>query len=147
MEDTDVPTETVDHDVKPRKMLSVLRQPGRPTSWGATLSTWQLLLALIIGLAAVWGVVDRTVSFLAKPKVNEWTTEQIAPLREELRTLPTRFATRPEFEAHVTGENLANDELKELLKRMDDRVEYLYRNEIRKAREGSAPSGGGGGGK
>lgn len=115
--------------------------------WTISMPRWQLVAGLAGSMLALAITVSGLIVGFTKPFLYGEIDGRIAPTVSVLKSSDADLARqtadlsadvihRAEFDAYVSRAELERQELLSVLTRLDERIEYLYRNEIGKRRGG-----------
>lgn len=115
--------------------------------WTVSAPRWQLVLGLAGSILALAMTVSGLIVAFTKPFLYGEIDGRVAPtvsilkasdadLARSTAELSADVVHRAEFDAYVRRAEIERQELTAVLTRLDERIEYLYRNEIGKRRGG-----------
>jgi hypothetical protein len=115
--------------------------------WTVSAPRWQLMAGLIGSILALALTVSGLIVGFTKPFLYTEIDGRVAPtisilkasdadLARQTAELAADVIHRAEFDAYVRRAETERQELLSVLNRLDERIEYLYRNEIGKRRGG-----------
>lgn len=115
--------------------------------WTVSAPRWQLVLGLVGSILALAMTVSGLIVGFTKPFLYSEIDGRTGPAINELKATDAELARatadlssdvvhRAEFDAYVRRAEIERQELLSVVNRIDERIEYLYRNEIGKRRGG-----------
>lgn len=115
--------------------------------WTISMPRWQIVIGLAGSILALSITVSGLIVGFTKPFLYGEIDGRVAPSVAALKAADAERAQqaadlsadvvhRAEFDAYVRRAEIERQELLTVVTRMDERIEYLYRNEIGKRRGG-----------
>lgn len=109
--------------------------------WTISMPRWQLIAGFVGSIVALAITVSGMIVGFTKPFLYNEIDGRVAPLvaKSEIThaELSADVIHRAEFDAYVRQREIERQELLSVVNRIDERIEYLYRNEIGKRRTGN----------